>query len=234
MAPEQRRAADGDVATTFLLAEHERLRALFLSTCESADRRVTLFLTLTTTIVGVSVALSQLGLQTLQLLELALASALGIFLLGVTTFNRLLERSMQSTEYLRAINRIHHYFIERAPEIEPYLFWAPYDDTPHYDTRGVGGAETREVILLINCISCAASAGLVLLVLNVNGIGWAIVAAAVAFVISFVGHSAYERWTLWREEKHKVALVRYPMPREERVSPSGGDATARQQLTTNE
>src|SRR5688500_15584667 len=94
-----------DQATTFLLAEHGRLCQLYLSTRETAERRVTLFLTLTTTIVGVSVALTQLpGIQILQLLEMAFASAIGIFLLGVITFHRLLERSMQGTEYLRAIN----------------------------------------------------------------------------------------------------------------------------------
>ncbi len=71
-----------DQATTFLLAEHARLCELYLSTRETAERRVTLFLTLTTSIVGVTVGLSQLGsqiLNNLQLLELGLASAAGVF-----------------------------------------------------------------------------------------------------------------------------------------------------------
>jgi hypothetical protein len=201
---------DDDQATTFLLAEHSRLCELYLSTRETAERRVTLFLTLTTTIVGVSVALSQLNLGTVQLLETALAAALGIFALGVITFHRLLERSMQGTEYLRAINRIHHYFILHAPEIEPFLFWQPNDDNPRYDARGVGGAETREVILLVDCAAFAATVGLFVVVLDASLVGLAVLVALVAFVISFVAHQRYEQIILQREEKLKAPLIRYP------------------------
>lgn len=216
-----------DQATTFLLAEHARLCELYLSTRETAERRVTLFLTLTTSIVGVSVALSQLGLPTAQLLELALASAIGIFLLGVITFHRLLERSMQGTEYLRAINRIHHFFVEQAPEIEPYLFWAPYDNIPHYDSRGVGGAETREVILLIDCVFLGVAVALLVTVFDVQLVVWAIVAGIVAFAVAFVAHQEYERLALAREEKRKAPLARFPLVSERR-------AVIEKQLTTNE
>lgn len=223
-----------DQATTFLLAEHTRLCELYLSTRETAERRVTLFLTLTTTIVGVSVALTQLpGIQTLQLLEFALASAVGIFLLGIITFHRLLERSMQGTEYLRAINRIHRYFVERAPEIEPYLFWAPYDNIPRYDSRGVGGAETREVILLVDCVFFATAVGLAVMILaqvSLSGLDllvWAIVGWIIAFMLAFLAHQQYERVVLAREEKTKANIVRYPFPENERTETV-------KQLTTNE
>lgn len=216
-----------DQATTFLLAEHSRLCELYLSTRETAERRVTLFLTLATTIVGVSVALSQLGIATVQLLEVAFASALGIFFLGVITFHRLLERSMQGTEYLRAINRIHHFFIERAPEIEPYLFWAPYDNLPRYDARGVGGAETREVVLLIDCIFFGVTVALPLMILDINLVVIAILAGVIGFVLCLVAHHQYERVVLAREEKQKAEIVRYPFSESQR-----GEKV--KQLTTNE
>lgn len=214
-------------AATFLLAEHSRLCELYLSTRETAERRVTLFLTLTTSIIGVSVALSQLGIQTVQLLEVAFAATAGIFLLGIITFHRLLERSMQGTEYLRAINRIHRYFIERAPEIEPYLFWAAYDNIPRYDSRGVGGAETREVVLFIDCIFFAVAIGILVTLFDINLIVWAIMAGGVAFLLVLVAHQQYEKMILAREEKRKEAIVRYPFPKGER-------AETVKQLTTNE
>ncbi|MGE5140758.1 MAG: hypothetical protein ACM3JD_14915, partial [Rudaea sp.] len=92
-----------DSSTSFLLAEHARLSGLYLETRETADRRTNLFLTLTTTIVGVIVAAVQFKLQPADLLDAALAGSIGIVLLGAITFHRLLERSMQGTEYLRAI-----------------------------------------------------------------------------------------------------------------------------------
>ena len=197
-------------ATTFLLAEHERLSELYLSTRETAERRVTLYLTLTTSIVGVSVALWQLGMPQLQVLEMLLAASVGIFLLGVITFHRLLERGMQGTEYLRAINRIHHYFVEHAPEIEPYLFWSPTDDNPRYDARGVGGAETREVIQLADCLFIAIAAALTALLIAPNQTLVAFGVAAALFMISFAAHRWYEGFVLKREEKRKAALVRFP------------------------
>jgi hypothetical protein len=216
-----------DQATTFLLAEHSRLCELYLSTRETAERRVTLFLTLTTTIVGVSVALSQLGIGIIQLLELALASAFGIFFLGIITFHRLLERSMQGTEYLRAINRIHHFFVEKAPEIEPYLFWAPFDNIPHYDSRGVGGAETREVILLIDCVFFGIAIGLLVTLINLQWVVWGIAAGVAAFVLALLAHQQYERIALEREEKRKAPYARFPLLSEQR-------AAHERQLTTNE
>ena len=113
-----------DPPTIFLLAEHARLAQLYLETRETAERRVTLFLTLTTTIVGAMIALFQFKLAPRDFLETAIAGAIGVLLLGASTFHRVIERSMQGTEYLRAINRIHHFFVERAPEIRPYLLLA--------------------------------------------------------------------------------------------------------------
>ncbi|MBI4672456.1 MAG: hypothetical protein HY741_12430 [Chloroflexi bacterium] len=199
-------------ATTFLLAEHARLCELYLSTRETAERRVTLYLTLTTTIVGVSVALWQLGLQQQQILESALAAALGISLLGLITFHRLLERGMQGTEYLRAINRIHHYFVQHAPEIAPYLFWSPHDNNPRYDMRGVGGAETREVVQLANCLSIAIALGLVVVHLDILLIVPALGVGAIVFVLAYLAHQRYESFVLAREEKRKAALVHFPAP----------------------
>lgn len=207
-----------DVATTFLLAEHTRLCGLYVSTRETAERRVTLFLTLTTTIVGVSVAFYQLNVPIPQLLETALLSAIGISLLGLTTYHRLLERSVQSTEYLRAINRIHHYFIERAPDTEPYLFWAPYDNIPPYNSHGIGGIETREVILYIDCVAVGIAVALLLVVSNNALVLPAIIAAPIAFAIALLAHQQYERFLLVHQEKTKSTLVRFPLPRDRHPS----------------
>lgn len=195
---------------TFLLAEHTRLSELYLATRETAERRVTLYLTLTTTIVGVSVALWQLGLQQTQLVEMILASAVGIFLLGFITFNRLLERGMRGTEYLRAINRIHRYFVEHAPETRPYLYWDAADDQPHYDSRGVGGVETREVVQIADCLFFAIATGMLILLIDFNQQLAALGAALVAFGVMFVAHRRYETVVLAREEKRKRAMVRFP------------------------
>ncbi len=202
-------AADQELATTFLLAEHTRLCQLYLSTRETAERRATLFITLTTTILGAIMALFQFG-KGMDPFETALAGAIAIVLLGATTFHRLLERSMQGTEYLRAINRIHRYFVERAPEAECYLYWPARDDLPRYDFRGVGGAETREIVVLINSVFMGAVVGLGILVADQSQLLAAIVGGVVTAVVAIWGHQAYERWAMAHEERRKANLIHFP------------------------
>jgi arginine exporter protein ArgO len=199
-----------DPATSFLLAEHARLSELYLSTREIAERRASLYFTLTTTVVGAVVALYQFQIPNVNFLETAEAATIALLLLGVITFHRLIERSMQGTEYLRAINRIHHYFVERAPEVEQYLYWPPHDDVPRYDFRGVGGAETREVVAIVDSAFFGAAVGLAVLVENSDAVLLAIIIGVVAFLIALAAHRVYEDWTIEREEQRKSSLVRFP------------------------
>ncbi len=200
-------------ATTFILAEHSRLCQLYLETRETADRRSTLFLTLTTTIVGVLAAAFQLKLAPRDFIETALVGAIAIVVLGAITFHRLLERSMQGTEYLRAINRIHRYFVERAPEIEAYLYWPACDDIPAYDFRGVGGAEQREIIVLITSVAFGVALALAVLTYDLSQGLIAIGAAIVGIIVAAVVHRQYERYSMAHEEKRKAGLIRYPHPK---------------------
>lgn len=197
-------------ATTFLLAEHARLCQLYLETRETADRRSTLFLTLTTTIVGVLVAAFQFKLAPRDYLETALVGAVGIVVLGAITFHRLLERSMQGTEYLRAINRIHRYFVERAPEIEPYLYWPAFDDLPAYDFRGVGGAEQREIVVLINSLAFGVALAQGILSYDATEVLIAVGAGLAGLLAAVLIHRQYERYSMAHEENRKAGLVRYP------------------------
>jgi len=199
-----------DPTTSFLLAEHTRLSELYLETRETADRRVTLYLTLTTTIVGALVALFQFKLAAADFTETALAAAVGSVLLGALTFHRVIERSMQGTEYLRAINRLHRYFVERAPEIEPYLYWRACDDVPHYDLRGVGGAETREIVMLIDSVFAGAAVGLAILLVSQQQVIAALVLGLVAAGAAAYAHRRYEQFAMAREERRKASQVRFP------------------------
>ncbi len=199
-----------DLATTFLLAEHARLSELYLETRETAEHRATLFLTLTTTIVGAVVALFQFKLEPRDFLETALAGAFAIVLLGAITFHRLIERSMQGTEYLRARNRVHHYFVERAPGIEPYLYWPPYDDVPHYDFHGVGGAETREIVMVIDSVFIGAAVILLVLIGDGAQLAAGVILGAAIFLAGILAHRLYERASMAREEKRKAYSVKFP------------------------
>ncbi len=197
-------------ATTFLLAEHARLCQLYLETRETADRRSTLFLTLTTTIVGVLAAAFQLKLAPRDFMETALVGAIGIVVLGAITFHRLLERSMQGTEYLRAINRVHRYFVERAPEIQAYLYWPACDDIPAYDFHGVGGAEQREIVVMIDSLFSGAMVALAVLIADTSQVLIAVGLGLLGLLLAVFIHRQYEQLSMTREERRKRPLIRFP------------------------
>ncbi len=209
-----------DPATSFLLAEHERLAELYLSTREIAERRATLFLTLTTTAVGVIVALFQFKLPPLDFLETALAATVAVLLFGLITFHRLVERSMQGTEYLRAINRLHRYFVDSAPKIEPYLYWPAYDNVPRYDFRGVGGAETREIVALVDSFLVGAAISLAVLIREQRALLPAIALGFVALFAVLFAHRGYEHFAMTREERRKASLVQFPQPTQVAAPPA--------------
>jgi hypothetical protein len=205
------RPTNEDTSTAFLLAEHERIVRLFLETRESAERRVTLYLTLVTAILTAGVAITQIaGIETT--LETALAAAVGLTVLGAVTFQRLLERSMQGTEYLRAVNRIHHYFVERDPALASYLFWPPYDNLPRYDRHGVGGVETREVVAFLNSLFSGVAVGLALYLSLAITVVLLLVIAVIVAAIVFGLHTLYEHRKFESEERTKTIHVKYPMP----------------------
>jgi hypothetical protein len=51
-----------------------------------------------------------------------------LFFLGITTFVRLHQTSIESMMHGRRINRIRHYYVELAPELAPYFAHATHDD----------------------------------------------------------------------------------------------------------
>ena len=60
-----------------------------------------------------------------------------LYLLGIFTFVRLIESSVEDILYGRAINRIRHYYLELAGEDALYFLMEGYDDPPGV-TRNMG------------------------------------------------------------------------------------------------
>ena len=61
-----------------------------------------------------------------------------LLVMGLITFERVLEASNTQFMYARGINRIRHLYLEYAPQLQPYFIL-----TPHDDRQGTLGAERR-------------------------------------------------------------------------------------------
>ena len=117
-----------------LLSEHERLSLLLIENHQMGERRTSLYLTLITIACPVAAAVGQYFQS--GLFTAFNAATLGILLIiGLLTFSRLIERLIIRIELLRAINRIHQFFVDRDSALADYLAW-PADKTfPPFEIR---------------------------------------------------------------------------------------------------
>jgi hypothetical protein len=113
---------------TALTTEHFTLQGARSTTVSENTGRSSLYLT------AVSSALVALGFigqvseagDTFQLFSLAVIPVL--FWLGLLTFIRVLEKSIEDLYYARAINRIRHYYLELAADDAGYFLLGGNDD----------------------------------------------------------------------------------------------------------
>ena len=194
-----------------MLAEHERVSALYLYNSEIGEKRVSLYLTLISVGTAVFLGLAQFGIDRLLVLWSAAAYLAMVALVGTLTFQRLIERRVRSTQYLRAINRIHCYFAKRDPELLQYYAWPANDNVPSFVGRTGVLSGLRDVAALLNSMSTGAmlaAAGMALggstyLVVDVG------IAVMAAVVIWFV-QQAYENSKLAQAERAFERFVRFP------------------------
>lgn len=134
-----------------LLSEHERIAQLFIENRQMGERRTSLFLTLITIAIPAMAALSQyLNAGLISPVNLATLGVLSI--VGLLTFYRLVERRIVSTELLRAINRIHRYFVEHDPTLAAYMAWKADEALPKYvEPRGALPG-LRDVVQLLDSL----------------------------------------------------------------------------------
>jgi hypothetical protein len=139
----------------------------------------------------------------------------GMIILGVLTFQRLIERRTRAVENLRALNRIHRYFVDKDPELANYFYWPPCDDIPSFRGRGGAFAGLRDVIAFINSLFGGFLIGEVVATLWPGLHPLAPVGAAVVTGLSsWILHQIYERRTLDRAD-HYAALRDIKFPRKQ-------------------
>jgi len=106
--------AVNDASVSLLLEEFKRLHDLYLRQRVKRGERVNFFVGLSTAIGGSIVILSQLGILdsfTLRWIGVIVLALLGMF--GINIHANLVKNDINSYNYLRGIDRIRRYFIER-------------------------------------------------------------------------------------------------------------------------
>ena len=198
-----------------MLAEHERLSSLYLYNSEMGEKRASLYLTLISASTAILFGLAQFSPNVQYLLWPGIGLVAGMLLVGLVTFQRLIERRIRATEFLRAINRIHRYFVQKDPVLEPFYFWPPCDDVPTFAGKRAPLSGLRDLIAVMNGLFAGvlvAAFGFALW----PGLDY-VTAASFAVVVGVVVWSLqgrYEAWSCKKATREGIKDVRFPQGKE--------------------
>jgi len=175
------------------------------------EKRTSLYLTLISAGGAVLIGIEQLGLDARSLLWTAALFLLIVLVVGLVTFQRLIERRTRATEYLRAINRVHRYFVDLDPSLKPYFYWPACDDVPSFGGNGGAFMGLRDVIAVLNSLFVGCLVVIIEIVLW-PGLGYAatISLAVMAIAITWFAHARYERRSCCRAATKAGKYVRFP------------------------
>jgi hypothetical protein len=139
------------------------------------------------------------GGEVFQLFALTVLPTL--FFLGLFTFARLVQSSIEDVRYGRAINRIRHYHLELAGENARYFLMSSHDDPPGVLVNmGLEGASRWQLFFgtanAVSVVNSVVGAGAIAILLGVTlDLSLAVAAVAgVAFLVASVAvHIRYDR-----------------------------------------
>ena len=219
---ESRAGADRQHILQFMTTEHFTLQTARAVANAEITSRLQLYLgTLSSSIIALALTAQLSGLG-LAFRGFALVLLPVVFFLGVVTHGRLLQVNAEWRLYGQGMNRIRHYFLELAPEMERY-FVLPATDDP-WVTLAAIGVQTGgnpwwqalltagSMIVVVNSVLAGVVVGLLWRsVAGPSGPLPLALAAAVGFLVSLVSQGIYGQRAFRRDlEASTVAFPAGP------------------------
>ena len=212
--------ADRQQILQFMTTEHFTLQTARGVANAEITSRLQLYLgTLSSSIIALALTAQLSGLG-LAFRAFALVLLPVVFFLGVVTHGRLLQVNAEWRLYGQGMNRIRHYFLELAPEMERY-FVLPATDDP-WVTLSAIGVRTRgnpwwqalltagSMIVVVNSVLAGVVGGLLWRSV-VGPSGPLALAALVGFLLSLVSQGIYAQRAFRRQlEASPVAFPASP------------------------
>jgi hypothetical protein len=111
-----------------LTTEHAALQAVRSSTILEANGRTSLFIGTVSSAVVALAFLGRITEMSREFVFFALILLPSLIFIGVVTFLRCYQVSLEDLISIRGINRIRHYYTELAPSMEAYFIHSNHDD----------------------------------------------------------------------------------------------------------
>jgi hypothetical protein len=186
-------------AVTFVTTEHFNLQTGRAATISESNGRTTIFLgTVSAGLVALAFA-GQVSKTSLIVFGLLLFPVL--FFLGLVTFERVLQCSIEDTLYLQRINRIRRFYMLAAPGLADHLGTAAPTDNLMEILSMDGYTRSRwqtmfsvvSMIGVINSVLAGATAGMVVAAATGQALWPSVIAGLVVLVVSVPLHQAHQK-----------------------------------------
>ena len=199
---------------TMLTTEHYNLQTGRSMTVADANGRCTLFIG---AVSGALIAIAftgQVSRMGTAFFVFSLVLLPSLFLMGLITFERVLQSGIEDLTYARGITRIRRLYLESAPQLQPYFLLAA-DDKSRRPMLKVGihpswwqvFLTTAGMIAAINSVLVGVFVGLLLSALFTFPLLACTSAGVLTFLVSFCIHQRYQ-WGQWsRLEQDLAALI---------------------------
>lgn len=179
-----------------MTTEHFALQGARASTIAESTGRANMFLA------AVSGGLVALGLVATASSLGAAFYAFGLVLLptlafvGLVTFERTLQTSIEDTEYARRIALLRAFYFEQAPEIAPYLLSASPAERLHMGRvpgdRWQGYRTVAGMVAVITAVLAGSTAALATILIFDHSLAAAVIAGAVVALPTMIAMIRYE------------------------------------------
>jgi hypothetical protein len=198
---------------TLLTTEHYNLQTGRSMTVADANGRSTLFIG---AVSGALIAIAftgQVSRMGTAFFVFSLVLLPSLVLMGLITFERVLQSAIEDLTYARAITRIRHLYLEQAQELRPYFLLAADDESRRpklkvgiHPSWGQVFLTTAGMIAAINSVLVGAFVGLLLSALFGFPLLVCTSAGVATFLVSFGLYQRYQ-WEQWRRLEQDLAAL---------------------------
>jgi hypothetical protein len=204
---------DPQAAVAFLTTEHFNLASARAGTISETNGRASVFLgSVSAGLVAVAFA-GQTSRTALYTLGLVLFPVL--FFLGVVTFERALQASIDDTHFMLRINRIRRFYLEASPGLAPYMARPAATEqvsdvlrTETYGSRWQLLLSIVGALAVINSVLLGVIVGFLVAALTDGELWAATPVGLVAFAVSVPLHQRYQ--STRRARAHSQDLFEHP------------------------
>jgi hypothetical protein len=212
-------------ANQYLTTEHFTLQTACNAIIAEVNGRITLFLGAVSSAVVALAFVGQVSQVGDTFFTFGLVLLPSLICLGLFIFLRLVQVAVEDDLYAREINRIRHFYVERSPEIKPYLLLSTHDDERGIlenmglkSSVGQGFFSSDGMVAFLNSLLMGVFLSLLVYRFFHLSILLSVVCGLGAFLLSLIPHQWYQSWRRTSVLRH--IPVRFPSP-ESGSGPSG-------------